>query len=70
MMTLRKIEDSGSWRRKLMIVLLGGLSIEEAMDLVPVVPKYLKCALLSKYLLTILCHHFVLHSGDETATYT
>jgi hypothetical protein len=32
-MTLRKQEDTGSWRRKLMIVLFGELSLEEAMDL-------------------------------------
>jgi hypothetical protein len=32
-MTLRKQEDTGSWRRKLRIALFGELSLEEAMDL-------------------------------------
>jgi hypothetical protein len=32
-MTLRKQEDTGSWRRKLRIAFFGELSLEEAMDL-------------------------------------
>jgi hypothetical protein len=32
-MTLRKQEDTGSWRRKLRIALFGELTLEEAMDL-------------------------------------
>jgi hypothetical protein len=32
-MTLRKQEDTGSWRRKLKIALFGELSLEEAIDL-------------------------------------
>jgi hypothetical protein len=32
-MTLRKQEDTGSWRRKLRIALLAELRLEEAMDL-------------------------------------
>jgi hypothetical protein len=32
-MTLRKQEDTGSWRRKLKIALFGEFILEEAMDL-------------------------------------
>jgi hypothetical protein len=32
-MTLRKQEDTGSWRRKFRIAIFGDLRLEEAMDL-------------------------------------
>jgi hypothetical protein len=32
-MALRKQEDTGSWRRKLMIALFGELCLEEEMDM-------------------------------------